>query len=361
MPDQFAGVAADLVLSTRRSTRPVRAWGCRRSISASSCHVSGVPLNDSIVVWHSLSIGNAAPALNTADSAPKSRRRNASVAAAGPAARAPNGGSVPGSRGSRSCSAPTITDRRRPNRGPRPPIRSSVRCCASIRGRIARPSPSSSPAPLIVPDRSRTSTPVAGSGPTMRRPRDHRRRPPRRSSRRCSRPHRRRPAGTALQLMDATPLAIGDRAPGSGVGPRGQRIVVTTPAGLGQHDARIIKSRNSSAHAAVVHADSRRPARRRPAPVRDPRIVTADMGEQGRGVRSQQPDHIRIQRVIDEEALRAGGQQRNLDVEQGAVQAGDAVSLTGRPPSPQPMADGQPRAAGPPTPARCRRRRARCW
>ena len=66
------------------------------------------------------------------------------------------------------------------------------------------------------------------------------------------------------------------------------------------------------------------------------------MGEQARGVRSQQPGHLRIQRVIAEEALRADGQQRNLDVEQGAVQAGDAVSLTGRPPSPQPMADGQP-------------------
>jgi hypothetical protein len=50
-------------------------------------------------------------------------------------------------------------------------------------------------------------------------------------------------------------------------------------------------------------------------------------------MRRKQLGHIRIQGVVGEEALRAGGQQRDFDVEQSAVEAGGAVALTGGPPS----------------------------
>ncbi len=66
------------------------------------------------------------------------------------------------------------------------------------------------------------------------------------------------------------------------------------------------------------------------------------MHDQGRGVRHQQLGHIRIQGVVGEEALHADGQQRDFDIEQSAVEAGDAVASTGGPPSPQPMAHGEP-------------------
>ncbi len=46
-------------------------------------------------------------------------------------------------------------------------------------------------------------------------------------------------------------------------------------------------------------------------------------------MRRQQLGHIRIQGVIGEKVLRADGQQCDLDVEQGAVQAGDTVNPVG--------------------------------
>ena len=64
-----------------------------------------------------------------------------------------------------------------------------------------------------------------------------------------------------------------------------------------------------------------------------PRIVAAGMADEGGGVRRQQLGDIRIQRVVGEEALRADGQQRDLDVEQRTVQTGDAVPAAGGPPS----------------------------
>lgn len=85
--------------------------------------------------------------------------------------------------------------------------------------------------------------------------------------------------------------------------------------------------------------------------VADARVAGPDVCDEGRGVRRQQASHVRIQGVVGEETLRADRQQGNLDIEQGTVETGDAVPLTGGPPAPQPMTDGQATQRG----YRCRR------
>ena len=198
----------------------------------------------------------------------------------------------------------------------------------------------------MAPDRSCTATPVAGSGPMTAA----------------------RTTATAAAPVDLdgpfngvlsrieycrrnrTPVdgcdAAGDRrrgTSGASVSAGGQRVVVTTIARQRpERAARIIKGGRQfrpSDPSTPISSASPAPARTRS---QHPRIVAADMPDQGRGVRRQQLGHIRVQRVVGEEALRAGGQQRDLDVEQRAVQTGDAVPATGGPPSPQPMAHGQP-------------------
>jgi hypothetical protein len=49
-----------------------------------------------------------------------------------------------------------------------------------------------------------------------------------------------------------------------------------------------------------------------------------------------------IQGVFGEEVLRGSRQQRDFGVEQGSVQAGDAVALAGGPPPAHPVSDRKP-------------------
>ena len=252
---QVAGVAADLVLRPGVTAHQFEHGVVGDRLQRALADVSGVPLNDSIVVWHSLSIGNGDRGLSRRIRKPRSRP-GTRPAAAGPAARAPNGGPGPGSRAVLGrVSAPMITDVAAQSWSQ---AADSVigRCCASIRGSVARPSASSAPAPLTVPDRSRTAMPVAGSGPMIAA----------------------RTTATAAGRLDApvdgvlgriedcrgnrAPVdrcdAPGDRrrAPRAGVGtrrPARSRRGARLP-GSRSH-ARIIKSRKQFRPRGVVHAD----------------------------------------------------------------------------------------------------------